>query len=535
MRRARAAGRALVAAGWLAALLLAPRAAAAPGDGPAEGFDHIVHEGDVTSRGLASPSCDRCHRIDPRGRIAGRPDHASCFGDCHGDLPRRPAAGRPMGIEPDRIEVCRACHAPEQLARLERGTRERIGPVAPSYPQDAEFAVSMSHAAHRGVPRGCRACHGVPGDGARPPPRRTAPAAAHDRCATCHARGGGGAVAMTDCGRCHTPAVGPTRAPSARPGRFPVAARFTHRKHLARTGGGGDPCATCHAGAASAEGEAVPTPDKKACVGCHDPAGRSAFSMVAPACTRCHAPPARPGPSEPVSRAAFSHDEHAATGCADCHALDRAGAPGPIGRGHAPCAGSGCHEDQFASSQPTICTTCHVRNEPWRDLHVDPRPVTRIDFGAIFSHRTHLAGADAPGCERCHQPAPGGRLPVSGHTACSGAGCHAAGGEATAGGGEAPAPLSACTSCHRRGLLASRERARLADRWSVRARFDHAPHRSEPGAPGRAVPCTSCHAVEKSEALADIPAPPKERCAPCHDGAKAFKLTGHSCTRCHGR
>ena len=31
-----------------------------------------------------------------------------------------------------------------------------------------------------------------------------------------------------------------------------------------------------------------------------------------------------------------------------------------------------------------------------------------------------------------------------------------------------------------------------------------------------------------------IERPAKPTCAPCHDGQTAFKLTGHSCGRCHG-
>ena len=36
-------------------------------------------------------------------------------------------------------------------------------------------------------------------------------------------------------------------------------------------------------------------------------------------------------------------------------------------------------------------------------------------------------------------------------------------------------------------------------------------------------------------ALYDVPAPAKQTCVGCHDGARAFKITGHGCARCHGK
>ncbi len=85
-----------------------------------------------------------------------------------------------------------------------------------------------------------------------------------------------------------------------------------------------------------------------------------------------------------------------------------------------------------------------------------------------------------------------------------------------------------CAACHVLGLAADRTRDRLASPWSVRARFRHAPHAK--------AACTACHGgVGDASSLAQVPAPAKAACVPCHDGAAAFKLTGTTCARCHGK
>jgi c(7)-type cytochrome triheme protein len=476
---------------------------------PADGFDHIAHHGVVQSKAIAPPPCARCHRTDARGALVGKPNHASCFGDCHGKPPARPYKMQP-GQEP----VCRVCHPQAQLARLGRGP---VRSAFPPYGPDGEFAVTMSHAAHRAVNGGCRACHAQPPEPDQPARKQ---AGGHGRCSGCHARGN--RVAMSACASCHTPAVGPVRAPRAEPGPFPVGRRFSHRKHMVRAGRAG--CASCHSAAAAATGDAIATPKKEQCAGCHD--GKKAFSMVEPSCRRCHAAPDREEPAPDRRRPArFSHAVHDSE-CRACHEIDARGMAGSIGRGHRPCSDAGCHAADFASRQPETCTVCHARAEPWRDLHVDPQPADAAEFGARFSHKGH--GASDATCASCHPARPSGRFgQVSGHDTCSGKGCHLA----SAG---ARPPLGECAGCHQRGLTRDHARSRRARRWSVRARFSHQGHRNEPAEPTRALSCTGCHTgVAEATSLADLAPPAKPTCARCHDGTTAFKLTGHACSRCH--
>ena len=491
-----------------AAALAAPPPAPDP---PADGFDHIAHQGRVEAKAVAPPACQRCHQIDKSGRLTRAPGHASCFGDCHGKPPPPPTT-RPYRIEEQRRPVCAACHRPAALDRLVRGGRQPVRSAFPPYGPEGEFAIAMSHAAHASVSGGCRACHATP-----PEPEQAAetPPRGHARCAGCHQKSPGG-VAMSACARCHTPAVGPLRAPHIDAGPFRVKRRFSHKKHAARGAG----CASCHAGAAAATGDLVPTPRKAQCASCHD--GKKAFSMVEPACRSCHAAPDREEPApERARRAQFSHRTHAASDCRVCHELDARGMPGPVGRGHQPCSNSKCHAGDFAARAPVTCTVCHARAEPWRDLHIDPQSAPAIEFAVAFPHAVHRAP-----CASCHPARPSGRFgQVGGHGACGGSGCHARSG------GARP-PLTECASCHQSG--ARDPRTQRQRRWSVRERFTHRGHLAEPGAPDRAVACAVCHtAVARAKSLAELRPPAKATCARCHDGGAAFKLTGHSCNRCH--
>ncbi len=502
---------AVMAMAAAAAALAAPPPPAPPPERPAEGFDHISHHGRVEAKAVQPPECAHCHAIDRGGRLTAAPGHASCFGGgaCHGTPPVRP-----YKVEEQRRAVCVACHRPAQIDRLARGGGGALRSAFPPYGPDGEFAVSLSHAAHASVSGGCRACHAAP-----PEPeqagRASARAGGHARCAACHARAAGG-VAMAACGRCHTPAIGPVRAPHTDAGAFRVRRQFSHRKHAAR----GAACAGCHAGAAAATGDLVPTPRKAQCAGCHD--GKKAFSMIEPACRRCHAAPDREEPAaENRRRSQFSHAAHAASDCRVCHELDARGSPGPIGRGHRPCSDAACHARDFAARAPVTCTVCHARAEPWRDLHIDAQPTDAVEFAVRFPHAQHRAP-----CAGCHPARSSGRFgQVGGHVACTGSACHARSG------GARP-PLSDCASCHQRG--AGDSRSPRQRRWSVRDRFTHRKHLAEPADPGKVVACADCHTtVAAATGLADLRPPAKATCARCHDGDAAFKLTGHACNRCH--
>ncbi|HEX7836262.1 MAG TPA: cytochrome c3 family protein, partial [Kofleriaceae bacterium] len=67
--------------------------------------------------------------------------------------------------------------------------------------------------------------------------------------------------------------------------------------------------------------------------------------------------------------------------------------------------------------------------------------------------------------------------------------------------------------------------------WSVRRSFDHAAHART--GDGRPLGCGACHVDLHGPDVTALATPAKATCAPCHDGATAFKLTGTTCTRCH--
>lgn len=530
------------------------------GESAAVGYDHVWHQGRVAVSGQAEPACTRCHRVDARGRLSGRPDHGACFGDCHGPAPRRPST-----IAAGVRRVCLACHAPADLDALEAGEASRIDVAYPPYTRDPDHGVTMSHAAHDRPTRDqgdCLACHPAPADPADPGPggtgkQRAAAAGnrapdAHARCAGCHAAKAPAtapttaepttapttAPTMDRCLGCHVPAYGPRTRPHLVRGDYPVTRTFSHTRHRAH---GTTTCRICHSAVAASASVELPTPAMATCQTCHD--GEQAFSAVAPHCRRCHTRPRGGTDLRPPLAARYDHAVHdrvfrgrdAGTipGCATCHVLDARGVPTPPAADHAPCSDAACHGGEFASSEPEICGACHVGTEPWRPLHFDRAPRSDTEFGARFSHRAHVSHVRERGMERgcadCHGRARGSdamRLSRD-HRGCMGGGCH------TRTGGASPG-LSECDACHQAGLVRQRRDGRMRARWSVRGRFRHEPHRLAPGT-GRPVACTSCHVgVDRARAMDDIPAPAKGSCRPCHDGEAAFKVTGHGCARCHG-
>ncbi|HET7503714.1 MAG TPA: cytochrome c3 family protein [Kofleriaceae bacterium] len=478
--------------------------AAPPGPGApapstrAVGFEHTLHDRDVVVRGSDSLACTRCHAMRG-GALVGRPGHAACFGACHGPAPR---AGERPG---ERLAVCTACH-PEAAIVAAQGAAPAVH--YPPYTLEPNFALTVGHKRHAGVP--CATCHA----GARPAP--------HRRCAGCHDGSGaqGRGPAMTACTGCHTPGAGAPLPPAIIDAEINVRAVFGkagHARHAAR-GGDGARCLVCHRAIVETDDNRLPAPDAATCAAarCHD--GTAAFAITA-SCTRCHVDPNQPGfkVERPAER--YSHRVHAQVTlpCAACHPLTRTGEVSVTG--HAPCAT--CHADDFGLRQPRICGACHNGTEPWRALVADRGPPDRTEFGATLDHERH----GGP-CTRCHAlTTPAVQLrPPRGHRACTGKACHA-----VAGG---PAPrLAECERCHRPGLALDRQVARLGAPWSVRTRFDHASH-ARAGA-ASALACAACHVDLHAADVTALPTPPKGTCAPCHDGATAFKLTGTTCTRCH--
>jgi c(7)-type cytochrome triheme protein len=324
---------------------------------------------------------------------------------------------------------------------------------------------------------------------------------------------------MTSCATCHPAAVGVPQPPELRTVRDSVTSIFSHGTHAAR-GGANKDCATCHAKIRDATENDIelPRPTAKDCERCHD--GKQAFAVTT-ACTHCHAEPkgvfrvARP-------TARFRHDqEHAVLvggdPCTTCHVLDTKTGEVAIA-GHAKCIS--CHADDFGARFPKYCAACHTATEPWRHLRADRGLPDTTEFGASLDHAKHTAA-----CTTCHvlRTATTQLRTPRGHASCVGGACHAA--------AAGPAPhLDDCNACHRLGLAASRRSRVTTAPWSVAIAFDHTPHAKD--ATGAVLACQSCHTKLEGPVLT-LATPAKATCAPCHDGTRAFKLTGTTCRRCH--
>ncbi len=499
-------------------IALALCAGVAHGDGPrttAIGFDHTLHTRDVEVSGASEIACARCHDVKA-GRLVGRPGHAACFGACHGASPATPRRGTTLALEPDRVKLCTNCHAEAVLVAPFSG---RLAVPYPPYTIDRDFNLTLGHAQHRAV--ACTLCHDPvarerPAARGRPAAHEPAP---HARCSGCHdgTPTAGHAFAMAACATCHPRAVGKPQPPELAAVQNTVTAVFSHASHAARGAAGRD-CVTCHAKIREAAGTELPRPTAKDCASCHD--GKQAFAVTA-ACSRCHDAPKDPyDVDRPDAR--FHHDgAHApviaSEPCSTCHLLDAKTGEVSIA-GHAAC--TACHADDFGERHPKKCGACHNATEPWRRLRADRPPPETTEFGASLEHAKH------PGsCVHCHTlTTPATQLrPPRGHGLCEGAGCHATTG------GAAP-QLSRCAACHQLGLVAARAAKSLANPWSVRLAFDHRQHAQDhDGAP---VACITCH-TSLVGPIVDLATPAKATCAPCHDGARAFKLTGTTCRRCH--
>lgn len=509
--------------------MAAPCAHAAPQPAAGRtGFDHLLHARQLATAGAAAPPCARCHPLatsrKSAGELAGRPGHAACYGDCHGPTPTRaealallarpaapPAPGAAAPTGPARHRTCAVCHGEAEL----RGPR--TDPAYPPYQLDPDWGLELSHQRHRAAP--CLTCHRLPEQRAKGPAPR-----AHQRCAGCHdgapAAGKALAFAMTACEQCHFPAVGPLRKPALARSKTPVTKAFSHAAHRARAGGAAEPCAPCHRDTTQErEPGTVPAPSAATCAGagCHD--GDGAFSITE-RCTACHreAPQAVYRVARPKTR--FSHVQHqqalAKVTCAGCHVERGATLAAP---GHAACVA--CHQEDFGAAEPTTCGACHTATEPWRRLHADQLPADDTELGARLDHATHPQP-----CRRCHQLDTATRQLrlTRDHASCAGSACHLAQ-------GGAPPTLTACERCHQLGLVDARVAQRRGAPWTVRRRFDHQPHLLDER--GQPLDCARCH-LDTAGPLERMPTPPKRTCEPCHDGARAFAVTGTACARCHG-
>ncbi|HUQ02740.1 MAG TPA: cytochrome c3 family protein [Kofleriaceae bacterium] len=498
--------------------------AAAQARTSATGFDHIVHDGRITVVGKPSLACTACHPVTPAGVLVGRPGHKACLGSCHVWAPR---PGVALTLAEELEQVCTTCHAQADL-----GTPKPAVPYPP-YQIEPDFPMTISHAKHASAR--CELCHATPGARATAPAARPAPTARpHARCIGCHPAGApppipavatalpaSGPAPMAACTSCHVAAYGANALPRLVRGPLAVgAAGYSHTRHASRAPASAVACATCHVSITAATGLELTPPTAAQCAtaGCHD--AKIAFAITE-RCTSCHTSPPKTRAEIARPAARFAHDAHASRlpldNCAACHALDSRGEPAVSG--HAACAS--CHAGDFGKREPTTCGACHASTEPWRALIADRLPAPRSELGARMNHAAH-ATLD---CARCHTLTTATRelRPPRGHGACTGSGCHTR--TKTAG---APAPtLDACATCHALGLERARVEERTGAAWSVRARFRHDVHAAET--------CTTCHdGVAASTDAATLRSPKKPACAPCHDGKRAFKMTGHGCARCHG-
>lgn len=469
------------------------------------GFDHAAHERAVVAKATGAVPCARCH--EAKGKLVTRPGHAACFGACHGATPKPPRRNGTLEFG-DRANVCSTCHAESAQAAPYAG---KLRVTAPPPETAHDFGALFGHKRHATV--ACTQCHDMR-PGARPS------RAVHGRCTGCHDGSGqaGHGPAMSACESCH-PAK-PTTTPPASTGADALGTAFSHPAHAA-LGPRGTDCAQCHPAARTSDDATLAHPTMQSCAtgGCHD--GKAAFATTS-ACTRCHTKaPARFEVARPTARflhVGFHAEVVANRPCGACHALGSRG--DTLIASHDACVE--CHAKDFAARVPRICGACHNATEPWRALVADRGPADRTEFGASLDHAKHPQD-----CTHCHvlRTQSAQLRPPRGHASCTGDGCHAA--------KTGPSPtLETCDGCHRAGLAAVREDARMRAPWSVRAAFDHATHATDDAQ--KPLACTSCHTTLPGADLVSLPAPAKATCAPCHDAGKsAFKLTGTTCSRCH--
>jgi c(7)-type cytochrome triheme protein len=446
-------------------------------------YSHPDHAAKLAARGQQAVDCRSCHQLAP-GSFAplavGRQDHHPCV-DCH------------IGAEFARGDRCLTCHS--SIRTMKPGK-----PWFPPFRKTDEFHVAFAHAKHVALTAkngDCGGCHGATGGKA---------ATGHPACARCHANGT--LPDMNFCGGCHKPGAAPSAEAGndfAAPSAFRVAA-FSHARHQQASKAA---CTSCHA-TPEADGE---RPPMKQCESCHD--GKNAFDARGNHCGRCHKTteelPATRG--EPTT---FSHANHRARGvkleeCTQCHGVGgdwRATLPGQ--REHRPCQNEACHAKEFDGKIGSrLCLSCHERNDPFEPNPVK-RPTSRArpEWTVKMTHGPHL-GVSTLSCAGCH---PSILDPIAtigdGHILCGK--CHLK---------KAKPGMDACLACH------STVAAKNIGAWSVGARFRHDQNHREK--------CESCHRAPA--AAPDLTQPKMEGCGACHDGARAFKVTGFGCARCHAK
>lgn len=471
-------------------------------------FDHSRHAASASASGK-SVDCASCHPIDADGARQPVRDHQRCA-SCHA-FPTSCTVMTTPGPK-GAARVCQVCHVPTRPDCLPKDL--------PPLPTKDTFTARFDHGPHAAlggaIEAQCATCHPGPAgaDARRAPP-------AHKQCATCHVAGRA-QPAITACAGCHVAAT-PSPAIQKPPDPFRLEG-FDHKRHVAASKQ--NACASCHDNLGTAS-TAVPHPTMASCqTRCHN--GKTAFSATGTRCTQCHRGTQPPAPITKV--VAFTHGKHAArkmaiSDCATCHAAQPGGelAPTLAAKDHAPCANSGCHQNEFMTREPRICGMCHQSATPWHKALAMPRSSgADSEWAGTMNHFTHLVTTSTGGssnvtCTGCHGDLLAGGKPPEGHAAC--ASCHA----------RSKRPLMGeCAACHV-PLPAGTPRSE----WSVRATFAHVTHAKDPRSGGTPA-CIGCHTnVASAKTRAELTPPKMEDCESCHNGNTAFKTTGFDCARCH--
>ena len=487
---------------------------------------HGCHGDRANHKGTLGAQCERCHQVggwklvkhspaQHRFALVGKHD-LKCV-SCH-------AAG--AHLAPD--QVCRDCHAqPHSGTSAPCLTCHNLVDFQTvTYTKHTFSPASLpgKHAAAK-----CIGCH--PGFGF---------AGTTVQCASCH-RKDQPHEQLAACDSCHVgrglswkPVTLRRATPTQPPSIYQVGSSFDHVTHAQKvTARGLQPkCGACHAALNFTQ-----RPSMQSCESCHD--GQTlgqkdqknrVFDALGTQCVRCHKAPAVLPTLTTSSPAPFSHEAHAkrqvtVDDCRMCHGAGVEWQKVRAGRDqHRPC--QKCHAAEFRKSGQPICLVCHLRADPFAPNPLRPPLAVGAEWRrGDVPHSAHAA-AELP-CQTCHLAeaglAPSSGSSIGGHAVCGR--CHIAG---------TPLTLERCSACH---TLASAPRQARPDRpWSTRARFRHdQPHREQP--------CESCHrgvapAAPGATAMAAWPLmnlPTMGDCASCHNGSKAFKVTGFECARCHTR
>lgn len=183
------------------------------------------------------------------------------------------------------------------------------------------------------------------------------------------------------------------------------------------------------------------------------------------------------------------------------------------------------------------CFPCHgekLKYRPKRNNLGQVAGESKLNYAATYSHRQHTSEKAKKGqCEQCHgrwgdqAGSQQGSL-AAGHPFCGA--CHARVIEPT---------MDDCQGCHLgvnspRGKVAVKK-ARPASPYAVSGAFSHKSHANLRGIGADGRTCLTCHNnIAKAKEDAEIPLPSMQLCYDtCHDGKKAFSVTGTKCTQCH--